>query len=217
MGPLLLTAQQSSTKAVDSPPIPMPQDRAEDSYRIYSMLVGEVGGRGWPHNTLFFADTTVPIVGPDMPCVPQNNLLRMNPHVAIQPPPDQAQDFAEMLEDFDRHCHDRILLNAGSFKFRAPPRLLTPAEQDEYWRNKAIVSKPGTTAKEGDTDLAAKYAGAAIITSFSEVFFNAHHTIAMVYSVGLCGDLCGSASWTVLALRDRKWTTLGWNCAALQF
>ena len=207
----LLRAQQPLAKdAAPAAPIPMPSDRAGASYRIYSMLmpVGELGGRDWPHGLWLLADTTVTLVQPDQPCIPEGSEpVGMNPHVALQPPPDQAQDYAELLEDFDRHCHDRILLTAEPFKVAVPLRVLTKQEQDEFMATRFAV--PG--ANKVDPAVALKYEGAPGLSSFSEVYFNAHHTVAMVYGWGWCGGLCGQGFWSVFALKDGEWKSLRWN------
>ena len=132
----------------------------------------------------------------------------MNPHVALHPTPGQAKDYAELLEDFDLHCHDRVVLTAEPFKLRVPLHVLTKAEQDEFIATRFGAGKP-------DASVAAKYKGAPGLSYFSEVYFNAHHTVAMVYGWGWCGGLCGQGFWAVFGLQDGEWKQLRWNSSVV--
>lgn len=195
------------------PPVPMPQDRSADSYRIYSVLlpVGELGEPGWPRDLWLLSDTTIAVVPLDQPCFSQDvDGVNMNPHAAIEVPPDHQQDFQEMLEDFDTRCHERVQLTPESFNLVVPLKLLTQPEQDEFIRTRF---DPGG-GPQADL-LTAKYKGAPGLSRFSEVYFNAHHTLAMVYGSGWCGGLCSQSYWSVLELRDGAWHRLPWRTAIL--
>jgi hypothetical protein len=195
------------------PPVPMPQDRAQDSYNIYSVLlpVGELADPGWPRNLWLLSDTTVALVPPDKPCLAGGaDGSIMNPHVAVEPPPDRLQDFAELLDDFDRRCHERIHLTSEFFNLVVPLRLLSQAEQDKF-----IRTRFDPTAGADADQLTAQYKGAPGLSRFSQVYFNAHHTVAMVYANGWCGGLCEQSYWQVLAVEDGSWKRLGWRSAVV--
>jgi hypothetical protein len=202
---------QPQTKAL--PPIPMPQDRATDSYRIYSIMlpVGELADPGWSRDLWLLSDTTLALVPADQPCLSQDiDGINMNPHVAVEPPPDQVQDFYEMLADFDRRCHERIQLTPDAFNLVVPLRLLSQAEQDEFIRKRFDPN----AGSEADA-LIAQYRGAPGLSRFSQVYFNSHHTVAMVYAAGWCGGLCAQSYWQVLGLQDGSWKRLHWHTAAV--
>ncbi len=206
--PGLLT--QERTKA-PLPAIPMPPDRADDSYRIYTMLmpVGELGRPGWPRDLWLLSDTTLSLVAADRDCLPQEvngSEDPMNPHFAVHPPADRVPDFNELLEDFDKRCHERIQLTQDSFPNTMPLRLLTEEEQDEF-----VSTRWDQNAGAYGDQIAAKYKGAPGISSFSQVYFNSHHTLAMVYATGWCGGLCVQSFWDVLEFRDGQWKRLPWS------
>ena len=187
--------------------VSMPIDRAVDSYQIYSALipVGETAGKRWPHAFYVVRKTTVPVVRAGQPCwepSTSNNDYNwnMNPHLSVHPPADRAEDFEEILSDFDAHCHQRVRLMAGAFTTPAPVRILSPAEQDEF--RDALL--PGSTAME-------KYRGAPALYSFSQVYFNKRHTVALVYASQSCGSLCGEGTWYALALDGGHWKPLHWR------
>jgi len=207
-----LVAQKASKSGELPPAIPMPPDRAADSYRIYSSLIplGETAGSSWPHDLWLVRNTTITVVNAEQACSPtqgsgQNEGFEssLNPHGAVHPTDDRLRDFAEILEDFDRHCHDRIILNANSLKLSARVRLLNPEEQKEFEGTRFGPAK--------DPAVAAKYQGAPALYGFSEVYFNKAHTIALLYATHWCGSLCGQGFWLAFALSDGQWKHLRWN------
>jgi hypothetical protein len=189
----------------------MPADRAEASYQIYSMLmpVGTFGSSGLARELWLLRDTTELVVPLDQSCKgEEGNRSRpsLNPHTAIHPDPAHAKDFAELLEDFDRHCHDSIELTDDAFaaeQLAAPLLLLNRDDEGEYAR-----SLSGLPAYAGT---GAQFKGAPGLSSFSEVYFNFSHTLAMVYGSNWCGNLCGKSLWFVLERRDGEWHLLHWR------
>lgn len=167
-------------------PVPMPAERARDSYRVYSALmpIGETAGEVWPHELWLLKDTTEAISN-DEPCKVDLGL----------PPDNRRQDFAEMLEDFEFHCHDRIALDKEVWTGPVPVRLLNAAEQQEFISILSERPRPD------------KYKGAPALFAFSEVYFNAKHTLALVYATQNCGMQCGEGFWTVLVLENGEWKT----------
>jgi hypothetical protein len=205
---LLLT--QTNVPAVGS------MARAEDgaSYGIYSSLLplGETGGKDWPHKLWLVENKTVTVVPQDQPCVPQPVSTAappfndsMNPHIAVHPPDQWRQDFNEILADFDAHCHERLDLdpNPNLWELSAPLRLLTPEEQKEFQSTR--FGQPLNQAA------AEKYKGAPALYGFSRVYFNASHTVGLVYATHWCGGLCGQGLWIAVALEGGHWKRLPWN------
>jgi hypothetical protein len=187
------------------PVIPMPPDRADDSYQIYSLLmpVGELGDPGFPHALWLIGDTTHALIASGQPCTvdpaTRDSQLVMDPHVGVHPDAAHTQDFAEILDDFDRHCHDRIQLSEDAFHLTVPFHLLDDAEQREFMALPRNVAMP------------AKYQGAPGLSSFSEVYFNGHHTAALVYASAWCGGLCAQQFWAAFELKDGRWHRLDWK------
>ena len=184
--------------------IAMPADRTADSYSIYSSLMplGETADKGWPHDLWLVQDTTVTVVAPNEPCnpgpPPDHRVLGMNPHVAVHPTSNLQQDFVEILEDFDLHCHDRLTLDRNAWTGLVPVHLLNGNEQETFRKSRF----DGTPAPE--------FKGAPALYGFSEVYFNAKHTVALVYATHWCGALCGEGFWLGLTLQDGKWKRAQW-------
>jgi hypothetical protein len=205
-------SRENSPEAVK--PITMPADRAADSYRIYSSLMplGETAGQGWPHELWIIRDTTVAVVPPNESCDPgsKRQIMDMNPHTAVQPPEDRRQDFLEILQDFDRHCHDRIALDPKAWSSTTPVRLLNAEEQQRFMRSRGTreVQPDGVARPEPE------FKGAPSLYAFSAVYFNAKHTVALVYATHFCGVLCGEGLWFALALEDGKWKQVRWKASA---
>ena len=207
---LSTTSLLAQSKTPADPHVPIPEDRAADSYRIYSALipVGETAGNGWPHDLWLIEDVTVTLVQPNQPCAPPSNApgtqpfnASMNPHVAVQPPEDWKQDYAEILADFDLHCHDRLTFDPKRFNVTAPLRLLTPDQQKDFQAHRDRL----------DPASANPYKGAPALYGFSEVYFNARHTVALVYATQWCGNLCAQGFWVAFALKDGQWKPMQWS------
>lgn len=203
----LLFAQTST------PAAPMAEDR-DASYRIYSSLLplGETASQGWPRGLWLVEDKTVTVVRQDHPCVPpaSSNPLghlddSMNPHFAVHPPDIYQKDFDEILADFDAHCHESTPLDPDPklWGLSATLRLLTPEEQKEF--------RSTRSREPHDQAAVEKYKGAPALYGFSEVYFNARHTVALVYATHWCGNLCGQGLWIALALENGHWKRLPWN------
>lgn len=208
---LLLFSYQvaAQDKAKEPPTMSMSSDRAANSYAIYSKLLplGETAGARWPHEMFLVQDVTISVVPADHPCRPDphagpdsgNFDAGMNPHIAVRPPTANVQDFKEILEDFDAHCHDRVRLETTGWKTSAPVRLMAPAEQKEF------------QVSRDRRDVGGKFAGAAALYGFSEVYFNAHRTVALVYATHWCGNLCGQGFWVAFGLQEGEWKPVRWQ------
>jgi hypothetical protein len=204
--PQPLAQQGAGTPKLPSP-IPMPAERAVASYEIYAALIpsGETAGPTWPHDLFLVGDTTITVVQPDKPCRIQPGTDDiMNPHFAVYPAPEDRKDFEEILQDFDKHCHEQLILHP--WKSALPIRLLNDNEQKEF----EITRNP----RNRDSAIARKYEGAAALYGFSQVYFNAHATVAMVYVTTWCGNVCGQGWWSAFALRDGRWRSLRWRSAS---
>lgn len=212
----LLTAWSVSYSSGDVPASPwpaqpMPPDRADDSYAIYSQLLPLGETANWPAKFYAVESVTITAVPADAPCmVPaaktgDGELLGgsgMNPHVALAPPSSNRQDYEQLLSDFDAHCHDRLELSADPWNAKLPVHMLNQADQEEFRRTRL----PSHSEAERNQGSPALYA-------FSQVYFNTHHTVAMVYSTHWCGSLCGQGFWIVLGKENGAWKCLPWPAA----
>jgi hypothetical protein len=182
-----------------APLMPMPAERAEDSYAIYSQLLksGPIEWRDVGRTQWLIEDTTnaIPL---NVVCHPgsEANPMGMNPHNAVKASEDRQTEWNEVLADYDQHCHDVIQLDRESFRTELPVRLLNAQDKQSYMKNPA--SPP------------AEFADAAGRHRFTEVFFNANHTLALVEEGMWCGGLCGNWTWVVLERREGQWKMLPW-------
>lgn len=170
--------------------IPMPADRAAESYAIYSILMP-----GPPFDTMSqqqnhrwaIADTTVNIT--DMnPAVPPSGQLKA--------PDDHPKRFQEAVRDYEVHKYERIQLTS-QFHLSLPYQLMT-ADQVAELRKARTSIDPGS-------DLSSKYAGFPGVTFFSQVYFNAGHTAALVYMNNWCANLCAAGEWVYLERHGGTW------------
>jgi hypothetical protein len=127
----------------------------------------------------------------------------MNPHIVITAPADRNAEWNDVLNDYDVHCHNVILLQGEKFHANIRVHML-----DEAARKRYQAAQFGAARK--DTDKANEFANAAGMHRFSEVYFSADHHLAMVEQGMWCGGLCGNWSWVVLEHKDGKWVILPW-------
>lgn len=183
-------------------PMFMPEDRAEDSYEIYSKLLksGPIEWRDASRQQWLIEDVTNATPLSTACQAPEAGPLRMNPHQAVTAPADRQTDWAEVLEDYDQHCHDVVRLNRQHFRTDLPVHLLNIEDRQKYMKNPV---KPPAEFDHG-----------AGMHQFTEVFFNANHTLALVEEGMWCGSLCGNWTWVVLQRKKDGWETLPWVRAA---
>ena len=176
----------------------------QDTYAIYSMLLN--GAEDQPQRNWVFNPETTGLPS-DSPCAPADPpppeaLLEGNAHLDIHPPEDQLKRFRELLDDFDRHCHDTFRLKASLFKTNRPVRVLTEDQAATF----------GQDLAEGDPKTIERHwPGASGLHSFSRVYFNSDRTVAMVHESTYCGILCGTWEWQVLERTPGGWRVLRWN------
>ena len=170
--------------------LPMPPDRAADSYAIYSLLMpGDTFSRMAPEQNQRWAiaETTVSIS--DMnPAIPPEGQLRA--------PREHPKGFHEAVRDYEARKYERIQLT-DQFDLAKPHTLMTADEVAEF--------RHARTAVDASSALRAKYAGIPGINFFSQVFFNSGHTAALVFMNNWCGHLCASGQWVYLEKHDGKW------------
>ncbi len=208
--PAATVGSQTSVPRRPVEPISMPQDRSEESYAIYSQLLPLGETASWPAKFYAVTATTITAVQPESPCwvkrattsLERASSGAMNPHNAVSAPDTEEQDYEEVLSDFDSHCHEVLSLSADSWRARLPIHLLNAEEQDEF-----------RFTRNTKTLAAAKYVGSPALYAFSQVYFNAHHTVGMVYATHWCGGLCGQGFWVVLRKENGSWKRLQWQSA----
>lgn len=189
---------QDAGKQRFSQPMPMPEDRADDSYSIYSQLLknGPIEWRDAKRTQWLIEDTTnaIPL---NITCHPASAAdSMMNPYDAVKAPKDRQAQWNEVLADYDQHCHDVIQLDQDRFRAELPVRLLNADDRRSFMKDP--IRPP------------AEFADGAGLHRFSEVFFNANHTLVLVEEGMWCGTLCGNWTWVVLERREGRWAMLSW-------
>lgn len=190
--PFLAAAQQSANKSkpvqhYENGVIGMPDERAADSYAIYSMLTPgpELQNLGSGQTQIWaIADTTISTEDRN-PAVPPQGQLK--PPKSL-PNSARRKAFAEAVADFEANQHLRMHLSRDGFHLNHDFRLLTPEEVKD-------LQAAGTTQGTG-------YPG---ITFFSEVYFDTHHAVALVYRSEWCAHLCSAGTWIYLEKQGNRW------------
>jgi AcrR family transcriptional regulator len=200
-------AQQTKSRASQLKALPMPQDRIAASYDIYSQLLpgDEIEWGNAPRSFWLLEDATK--------AEPLDNSCdtggMMNPHQAIEAPPARKADFVKVLADFDAHCHESYLLDASKFRLQVPVHLLDEAARRRFVNHVKGYMPPKNNIMQAPPT-PDEFKGAAGMHSFTAVYFNRAHTLAMTEIGMYCGGLCGNWRWVVLERRGEQWQVLPW-------
>jgi hypothetical protein len=199
-------AQQPATPP-QSNVLPMPQDRAAKSYEIYSKLLpgNEIEWGNVPRS-FWLVEGTTTALPLDSPCATAG---MMNPHQAVQTPQPRRADFAEVLADYDARCHDRYQLDASHFRLKLPVHTLDEEAQKRYMNHVSGYIPPKNNIMQAPPT-PGEFKGAAGMHSFTAVYFNHAHTLAMTQIGMYCGGLCGNWRWVVLERSNDSWKVLPW-------
>lgn len=180
-----------------------------DSYAVYSALMNsETHGKADKGLWMLSASTTVyeaaHACAPNLTANDDQSVfdLTTSPQASIHVPPEDKVRFREVLDDFEKNCHERGSLRADLLKTDWPVRMLTAQEEKQY-KNDLAPENPEPLKKWPHN--------AAGLQSFSRVFFNHDHTLAMVYSSFYCGMLCATWEWKVLERTNSGWVVLPWK------
>jgi hypothetical protein len=189
----------------------MPADRAADSYEIYSQLLpGDQIEWGDAQRSQWLMEDVTKAVVLDSPCASDGMMAgSMNPHQSIKAPEAQQAAFAEVLADFDAHCHDRYKLDAPKFRLALPVRMMDEDARGRYVQGVMHYMPPANDIMRAPAT-PNEFAGAAGMHSFTAVYFNRAHTMAMTEIGMYCGGLCGNWSWVVLERKGGHWKILPW-------
>jgi hypothetical protein len=171
---------------------PMPEDRAEDSYAIYSMLMpGEPFASMPPDENQRWAIGAVTVnVNDRNPAIP--------PQGQLKPPPENPHGFNDAVRDYETNKNVRVRLERKALRIDHAFDLLSPDQVSDL-RNAKAAGSSVTSATED------AWQGVPGITLFSEVYFNAKHTAALVYMNDWCAHLCAAGTWVYLEKQGGHW------------
>lgn len=189
----------------------MPMDRAEASYTIYSQLLpGNQIEWGNAPRTQWLIEDATKAVALDSPCASGAMMVGpMNPHQSVKAPEERQAEFEEVLADFDAHCHDVYRLEASKFRLEMPVRMMDEEARRRYVEGVVHYMPPANDIMRAPAT-PNEFKGAAGMHSFTAVYFNRAHTLAMTEIGMYCGGLCGMWRWVVLENKNGQWQVLPW-------
>lgn len=175
----------------DQGAIPMPDDRADDSYAIYSRLMpGQEFATMAPEQNARWAIAQITINETDRnPAVP--------PQGQLKPPPENPRGFEEAVQDYQANRYMRVALTRDGFQLNHPFSLLRPDE--------VAALRDSKTAPQVTSETQSQWAGYPGVTYFSEVYFDSKHKAALVYMNDWCAHLCSAGSWVYLEKQGDQW------------
>jgi hypothetical protein len=173
----------------------MPPERTDDSYAIYSPLLNSSSADGRDTGRRWLIESSTAAISLDRSCeVPRVGSFGMNPREVVKAPLNRQNEWNEVLDDYDRHCHDVVRLKKEQFTIKSPIRLMNVEDVKKYHEG---IQPPAQFSDAG-------------LHAFSEAYFNPKHTLALVYQGVYCGSLCGNWAWVALERSGSDWRVLPW-------
>lgn len=160
---------------------PMPKDRSDDSYAVYSAVLLSHPER----------DPKYLIEG-------TTGLRDSSPRNCIRVPPNYATKLEEVISDYVQYDVGRFQLER-KFEINKPYELLSEVEVKQF-RDSRMLGR-----RTGDKEEPEKFRDAIHLLSFSNVYFDKTRTFAVVRTGSWCGGLCGSWTWLVLVKENGSW------------
>lgn len=168
----------------------IPQDRAADSYAIYSLLMpgrlfqdnSNDSGKRWA-----LAEKTVTF---------DEMNPRIDPRGALKPPSGNEKAFHQAVHNFEI-SRDVSYTLQRRLRLDHPYSLLSPAQVRDLRHAKAGLD-PGSRTR-------AHYAAYPGVTFFSAVYFSDDQKAALVYVNDWCGVLCSQGQWVYLEKANGHW------------
>lgn len=171
--------------------IPMPPDRADDSYAIYSELMpGDAFARMAPELNAHWAIAEITVNEDD-----RNPAIA--PQTQLKPPPENPRGFEEAVQDYEANKNFRVQLKKPPFHLDHDVSLLSPQQ--------VVALRAARGGPQVSSQAQAQWAGYPGITFFSEVYFDAKHRAALVYMNDWCAHLCSAGTWIYLEKQGGHW------------
>jgi hypothetical protein len=171
--------------------IPMPGDRAADSYAIYAMLMpGQPFSSLPPDQNQRWAIAEVTVNESDRnPAIP--------PQGQLKPPPDNPRGFNDAAEDYETNKNVRVRIERSGLNLSHAFALLSPGD--------ASALRDARSGSEVTAQSQSQWAGYPGLTYFSEVYFNPDRTAALVFMDDWCAHLCAAGTWVYLEKHGGHW------------
>jgi len=203
-------AEVSTSQGAQGNPIPMPTDRAEDSFTIYSLLIPVLQPT---KKEYLVAETTEDLSGQFQVLTPAAQTkppyapidiarLRIDP---LDVPDDWKVPFQEAVADYQRNKEVRVRLEP-KLRLPLPYRLLDSEQVKEY----KLLQPPHITSPSHpwppDPKLVKKYKGRGPLSLVSEVYFDHARTLGLVWAVSGCME-----NWYAFEKQNSQWLPAAWK------
>ena len=166
---------------------PIPKDRSEDSYAVYSAVLASHPER----------DPKYLIEG-------TTGLRDSTPRTCVRVPANYAAKLDEVVADYVQHDAETFQLER-KFEIDKPYELLSEADVKQFMHSRMLGRRTG------DKEEPEKFRDAIHLLSFSNVYFDQAHTFAVVRTRSWCGGLCASWTWQALVKENGLWVEKPWG------
>jgi hypothetical protein len=222
-------AQKPATPSTEGSSVPMPADRADDSYAIYSLLIPvlqdesdcaceQTGCRAKQtkktrKNGYLVLDTTE---DPSRGAFLQTPIAQTKPPMTLKQtffghldpldvPDEQMTRFQEAVADYASRKGERVRLER-KLNLPLPYRLMDSKQYDEFRYTKTLPPLTDNTWPS-DRRLVEKYEAWGPLSWMSEVYYDQARTLGLVWA----SRSGGRTNWYAFEKRDGQWRPAAWK------
>ncbi len=168
---------------------PLPKDRSDDSYAVYSAVLANPKLSHTNENRKYLIeDTTV--------------VDNAGPGKCLRVPENYTAKVEEILAEYEQYKAERFQFERN-FEIDRPYDLIT---QEEAKQVREFRMKPHLGGEQEPE----KFRGAQDVITLGNVYFDKSRTVAIVRTGAWCGGLCGLWTWRALVKDGGAWADKPW-------
>jgi hypothetical protein len=218
---LTALAQKSLTPSTESRPVPMPADRADDSYAIFSLLITVLQKTTKEYLILNATENPRsstynerPVAETKPPMTPIQRAMSGG-GVLMNVSEDRMAQFNEAVKEFTIRDGVRVKLER-KFNLRLPYRLMDSKHINEYSKLFEPQCLAPVKPWHLDSKLERKYIGRGPLIRISEVYFDHARTFGLVHASSLgwnegAGGSSCTVNWYAFEKREGTWRPATWG------
>jgi hypothetical protein len=168
---------------------PLPKDRSDDSYAVYSAVLANPKLSHPNENRKYLIEDTTVADG-------------AGPRNCLRVPENYSAQLEEILAEYERLKAERFRFERN-FEVDRPYDLITQAEATRVREFRMMPHLNGEQEPE-------KFRGAQDVITLGNVYFDRSRSVAIVRTGAWCGGLCGLWTWRALVKQSGSWVDQTW-------
>jgi len=192
-----------------SEPVPIPRDRADDTYAVLSLLIASLETTKKEYLVPDSTEDPDRQFGAGRPVTSRKQLMFAGAGSIVAVPEDRLPQFNEGIADVAARKGQRVNLEPR-FSLPLRYRMMNSEARAEYQKLIPPAVEPADGPWRLDHEIVRKYKGRGPLSLFSQVYFDRGQTLGMVWAMtyGNCSE-----GWHIYEKRDNTWRLVPWKIA----